>query len=312
MSKAENPAKTREAELYQLGVLACPDCGTAITSAHCPTCERTVVEAGNAPSLFPTRSRSISFNLHPDQLNPEKIPMQDFFHFPPRHGLPGSGVYHLDRAHVDVIQSLPKGQTFIEIGCGGGQMRDWVKAEGHTYLGTDISTERVHDWLQESGGADILCDAHALPFRDDSAAVIYSAAVWEHLAFPHLAAQEAARVLKTGGMHLGSMSFLEPWHDASYFHMTPLGVYQTLTLAGLRPLFIWPEREWHAFRAILEMGNKATRAMRFLGRFANGFYLSPKVAQHVLKHRKWPAQDDLIQPRAITAGAIKWIAVKGG
>lgn len=296
--------------LYQMGVLACPDCGAALAGPDCPECRRRIVDEGETPSIFPVSTRRISFDLTPDQLTPLSVLEEQFFHFPPRHGLPGSGVYHLDHAHVDIIKALAPGQMFIEVGCGGGQMRDWVRAQGHRYLGTDVSKERVHDWLQESGGADLLCDAHALPFRDRSVDVIYSAAVWEHLAFPHLAAREAARVLKPGGHLLGSMSFLEPWHDSSYFHMTPYGVYQTLVLAGLRPLYIWPECEWPGFIAVLEMGNKATRAVRFLGRIMNGFYLAPKIAQHVLKHRAWPGPEDLIRPRAIVAGAIKWIAVK--
>lgn len=295
-----------------MGILACPDCGAALTGPVCLTCGRSVVNEGDTPSLFPNKSRQISFDLTPDQLNPSKIPEDQFLRFPERHGLSGSGVYHLDLAHVDIINALSPERMFIEIGCGGGQMRNWIKGQGHHYLGTDVSKVRVHDWLQESGGADLLCDAHALPFRDQSADVIYSSAVWEHLAFPHLAAREAARVLKPGGMMLGSMSFLEPWHDSSYFHMTPYGVYQTLSLAGLRPVFIWPECEWSGFKAVLEMGNKATRAVQVLGRVMNGFYLSPKIAQHVLKHRSWPSNMDLIRPRAIVAGAIKWIAVKDG
>ena len=297
-------------QLYQSGVLACPDCQTNLTGPACDGCGRMLDAQDGTPSIFPTTPRSISFEMPPDWFNPGNIPEQEFFRFPNRHGLPGSGVYHLDHAHVDIIQGLPKDALFIEVGCGGGQMRDWVQTQGHRYIGTDVSKERVHDWLQQSGGADLLCDAHALPFQDAAADVIYSAAVWEHLAFPHLAAREAARVLKPGGYHLGSMSFLEPWHDSSYYHMTPYGVFQTLRLAGLRPLYIWPEKEWPAFKSVLEMGNKATRAIQFMGRVMNGFYLAPKIAQHVLRHKKWPAQDDLIRPRAIVAGAIKWIAVK--
>jgi ubiquinone/menaquinone biosynthesis C-methylase UbiE len=118
---------------------------------------------------------------------------------PPRRGQRGRPVHHLDHAHVWRLSDLPPGALVLETGFGGGQMRNWVEAHGLRYLGTDVSTERVHEWLRDSGGADLLCDAHALPLRDATVDAVYAAAVYEHLAFPILAASEAARVLKPGG-----------------------------------------------------------------------------------------------------------------
>jgi SAM-dependent methyltransferase len=232
------------------------------------------------------------------------------FRRPSASGQAGSGVYHLDKAHRAVFESLPAGAVVVETGCGGGQLRHWVTGLGLCYLGTDVATTRVHDWLQTFGGADVLCDAHRLPLRDASVDVVYAAAVYEHLAFPQLAAAEVARVLKPGGYFLGSASFLEPWHDESYFHMTPNGTYQLLTGAGLRPSHIWPERDWPGFRAILMMGNRATRAIAPLAAVMNGFYLFPSWLKCAVKTRGWPSEADMFETQAKVSGAIAWIAEK--
>ncbi|MCF3972628.1 class I SAM-dependent methyltransferase [Paracoccus salsus] len=260
--------------------------------------------------LFPTGSRRVSFDLPAGACDPSRLDVDAFYRYPKRHGQPRGGTYHLDRAHADVMADMRKDSLVIDLGCGGAQMREWVEGQGLRYLGTDVSKRRVHDWLQRHGGADILCDSHALPFRDGVADVLYSAAVWEHLAFPQLAAQEAARVLRPGGYHLGSASFLEPWHDSSYFHMTPFGIHMSLILAGLKPLYIWPETAWSGFVAIMQMGNKATKPLSFLGRIMNAWYLAPKAAQAALRNRRLPQPSDLILPRGIVSGAIAWIAQK--
>ena len=138
--------------------------------------------------------------------------------------------YHLDLAHLDVINQLSKNSHN-----SGNWVRWRSNAQVHSVrkaistCGTDISKTRVIKHLQEYGGPDVLCDAHFLPFADCTFDVVYSAAVTEHLACPYLAAQEIARCLKPGGHYLGNVSFLEPWHDNSFFHMSPLGAFELLT-----------------------------------------------------------------------------------
>lgn len=293
------------------GLFACCDCGAELEEfARCTACGRTFALRDGRPALFPEQPRDAVWRIPVAAFDPGAIPRDRTYRYPDRSGQEASGVYHLDRAHEDVLNGLPKGSLVLEIGCGGGQMRKWVKDRGLDYLGTDVSVERVHDWLAQHGGPDILCDAHALPIRSNSVDAVYAVAVWEHLAFPQLAAQEVRRVLKPGGYFLGSASFLEPWHDESYYHMTPNGTHMTLQLAGLDVLFIWPEVNWPGFRAMLVMGNKATRPLAWLGRLMNRFYLFPKQVQFFLGNRRWPGLDDLHTVRSTMAGAIAWIARK--
>lgn len=178
-------------------------------------------------------------------------------------------------------------------------MREPLKARGIRYIGTDISAVRVNDTLRAHGGPDLLADAHFLPFADEQFDLVYSAAVVEHLACPQLATHEVRRVLKPGGRFAGSVSFLEPWHDDSFYHMSPLGVFELMVQAGLKPEFVWPG--YSGFDALYGMGNKATRALLPLARFsAFAFRLGNR-----LKGRNRTVEDE-----AKVAGGINWIAVK--
>lgn len=293
------------------GLLCCPDCRSLqVSLERCDACGRLFEREDQRPKLMPSGGGSVCFDWPASAFSPAIIPDAEILQFPPNHGQAKGAIYHLDAAHEACLSRLPKGQRVLEVGCGGGQMRTFMRDRGLSYVGVDVAVDRVHDWLRSHGGPDLLCDAHVLPFRNEAFDVVYASAVWEHLAFPQLAAREAARVLKPGGLCLGSASFLEPWHDASYYHMTPYGVFMTLKLAGLEPVNIWPEARWSGFRAMLEMGNKATRPLRGLSALIYGWYLAPKVAQAWLRNKRRPTTDELLQPIAQMSGAIAWIARK--
>jgi hypothetical protein len=157
-----------------------------------------------------------------------------------------------------------------------------------------------------------LSDSHFLPFVDGVFNMVYSAAVTEHLACPFLAAQEVKRVLKPGGYYLGNVSFLEPWHDDSFFHMSPLGVYELLTQADFEIEHIWPGQGYHGFGAIMKMGNKATARLSFLGDALYFVYNSgAKARNRVNRWRKADAKDPIMDAARVS-GATDWIARRRG
>jgi len=114
---------------------------------------------------------------------------------------------------------------------------------GFKYVGVDF----------DGDGPDVLADAHALPFRDQTFEFVLSIAVLEHLAFPDVAMSEAFRVLKPGGTFIGTVAFLEPFHMDSYYHMTHLGTARALTQAGFDIVAMAPNLEWSGTRAQAEM-----------------------------------------------------------
>jgi ubiquinone/menaquinone biosynthesis C-methylase UbiE len=205
-----------------------------------------------------------------------------------------------------IIDRLKRGDRVLEIGCGGGQNRAYLQEKGLKYVGVDISRSRVYDWLRKYGGPDYLCDAHFLPFVDQQFDLVYCAAVFEHLACPFQAAQEVFRVLKPGGYFLGNVSFLEPWHDRSYFHMTPLGAIELLTQAEFQIEYVWPGRGYSGYLATLAMGSRGTRLMTVIGRALYGIYRLEHRLKEVIRRKEG---GDILN-RAKVAGAIDWIACR--
>lgn len=163
-----------------------------------------------------------------------------------------------------VTESLRPRQRLLDLGCGP---RDQARVAAHyglRYAGVDYS----------SPAADMLADAHALPFADASFDLVFSYAVFEHLHNPYMAAAEVARVLVPGGLFFGVVSQGEPFHQ-SYFHHTGYGVLALLTASGFAVERIWPSYDTlHALatmgryprliRALIEILHRFTRATPFL------------------------------------------------
>ena len=290
-----------------LSLLICPACSTPLQSySDCTACGANYSESDGTPVIIPTAAaRKVSFDFSQGR-STAGAQFQDCFSYPPRCGAAGSeNPYHLDLAHLDILEQLSSGSSVLEIGCGGGQMRTYLESKQLRYVGIDISKTRVYEHLQLYGGPDLLCDSHFLPFNQGSFDIVYSAAVTEHLACPYLAAQEVARVLKPGGYYLGNVSFLEPWHDDSFFHMSPLGVFELLTQADFEVIHIWPSKGYSGFKAIPSMGNKATRPLTFLGDIMYFMYNSGNRLRVLVKS---PDPKGNITDSARVAGATDWIA----
>ena len=81
--------------------------------------------------------------------------------------------------------------------------------------------------------ADVLADAERLPFADGVFDLVIAASSFEHFPNPWAAARETARVLAPGGCAVISLSFLEPYHARSHFHMSHLGAAKLFCDSGL-------------------------------------------------------------------------------
>ena len=138
----------------------------------------------------------------------------------------------------------------LDLGCGPRDQAPVAAHYGLRYVGIDYS----------SRGADILADAHSIPFANATFDVVLSYAVFEHLYNPFVAAQEVARVLKPGGVFAAVVSQGEPFHD-SYFHHTAFGVLSILQEAALRPIVLWPS--YDTLHALAVMG-KYPRVLRVM------------------------------------------------
>jgi len=97
----------------------------------------------------------------------------------------------------------------------GMGMEDLVKLP-ITFMETDIAF---------GPKTKIICDAHSLPFKDETFDAVIIQAVMEYLADPYQCAAEIHRVLKTGGLVYSETPFMQQVHgrEHDFTRLTHLG-----------------------------------------------------------------------------------------
>jgi len=151
-----------------------------------------------------------------------------------------------ERLTAELLSYFPKAKSrdsiMLDLGCGNGIHRVACERAGFEYLGVD----------RDSPAATILADAHALPLRDDSVDFVLSIAVLQYSPLPFAMTREVCRVLKPGGSFIGTVAFLEPFHD-TYYHHTHLGTANVLRQGGLAVHRVAPSDEWSVLVAQARM-----------------------------------------------------------
>jgi len=257
--------------------LVCPACGAQLTQqtggAACGRCKLHYPAAANGQldlRLQRPKSETVEFTLGGS-------PVPAGFEFKPLATNPQPALelaslsipWHLTRT---LVSHFPKALTndalMLDLGCGDGIHRDIAQAFGYEWVGLDYV-------LPE---APIRGDGHALPFADNSFEFILSIAVLEHIQFPFVMMQEAFRCLQPGGVLIGTVSFMEPFHNDSFYHHSHLATYNTLHNAGFEVQTVSPSPDWQALQAIGAMA---------LFRMAPGWLSRLLVAPLQALHRLW-------------------------
>lgn len=105
-----------------------------------------------------------------------------------------------------------KGKVGLDVGCAHGFLANLLAKEGvENIVGCDISKTAVNRAKSQAKTLELTdkttfltCDAHELPFKDESYDFVICAEVLEHLQDPQKAAAELTRVLKKGGTLLAT------------------------------------------------------------------------------------------------------------
>lgn len=137
---------------------------------------------------------------------------------------------------------LPASSIVIDLGCGTGVSVDLFKqsAPHSKWIGVDIEHSPEVNARTRDDAEFRTYDGVNIPAEPDSIDMIYSRQVFEHVRFPEQVLSSIARVLKPGGIFIGSTSHLEPYHSYSFWNYTPFGFKRLIDAAGLQLVEIRP------------------------------------------------------------------------
>lgn len=235
-------------------ILICPKCHSALEknstdNFSCQTCSEVypITESGGLDLRLRSEKKVINEvilgkplrlppNLPSSSLTLNSTPQNNFTGINLPHHLSGELLSYFPKASSD--QSI-----VLDLGCGDTIHRGVCEMAGFRYIGLDYSNSK----------APLLGDGHALPFRDASVEFVLMIAVLEHIQYPLVLMQEVKRVLKDGGVLIGTVSFLEPFHENSFYHHTHLGLYNDLTYAGFEVQQLAASEDWQVFDAQANM-----------------------------------------------------------
>jgi SAM-dependent methyltransferase len=259
--------------------LCCPECGTPFDSAtatpalHCAQC---LADFPAQPilDLRARRQRQVAIEVPALQSLRAEFPGVAIGR--PEVTYSGPPGLRDNRELLSVLQqTLAVSGSVLDLGCGPRDQALPVASLGHQYVGIDYTNP----------AADLLADAHALPFHDRSFDFVLSYAVLEHLHNPFLALSEIRRVLKPGGTLCGTVSLGEPFH-ASFFHLSAWGLQSACAANDLEILRLWTC--YDTLAGLAEMG-RYPRVLRLPLRILDR--LNARLPFLTPRKMRWPARE---------------------
>lgn len=172
--------------------LACPECGSDLSNdmqkIYCMQCSyQTRIQ--DQVDLRPSKAIQINLDL-PRTFNPlsvldsTDISRPKITYFGPRAKRDSSELFSALQPYL-----LPDSKV-LDLGCGPKDQAVPAGYLGYKYVGIDY----------DNRAADILADAHSIPFRSETFDCVFSYAVLEHLHNPFIVIEEIKRILKPGGI----------------------------------------------------------------------------------------------------------------
>jgi SAM-dependent methyltransferase len=157
---------------------------------------------------------------------------------------PGAQIPYIPRDHarqadprhyVDEVMTAPGApSTVVDLGCGNGRSAAWFRRwrADIEWIGVDLEASELARGIE--GEQVVLYDGVHLPFGDDSVPLVFSNQTFEHVRYPDALLAQIGRVLVPGGLFIGSVSQMEPYHAGSIWGgYTPYGWEALCRDAGL-------------------------------------------------------------------------------
>ncbi len=188
--------------------LRCPVCRSALVALRCTGCAREYPARGDVPVLL---DGSISL-FRPEEIVPETMRKPGLGRFLPELGenLKAAANY---RRFVELVG---RGRVLVVGGRILGEGMEALASSGLELVETDVAL---------GPRTQIVCDAHSLPFADETFDGVIAQAVLEHVLDPVRCVAEMHRVLKPAGLVYAETPFMQQVHAGAYdFHrFTHLG-----------------------------------------------------------------------------------------
>lgn len=160
--------------------------------------------------------------------------------------------------------------TVYDLGCGEAPYRDFILDSASSYVGVDWegSPHKIN--------ADIIADLNKpLPISSEGADVVIAISVLEHLSEPKVMLNEAARILKEGGLLLLQIPWQWRIHEApfDYYRYSPYGIRVLCEDAGFFDITIKPIGGFFEMMAL----KINYFSLRCLGSFSSFKWLSQRL-----------------------------------
>ncbi len=176
---------------------------------------------------------------------------------------------------------LRKEMKVYDIGCGSKPFKAYMVGREIPYIGVDIE-----DGFYDPGHIDLVGSAYAVPAEDGCADAVISNQVIEHLERPLEALDEAARILKKGGILFLAFPFLYPLHALphDYGRYSQFYMDKILTEKGFEILHVKPiggfwyciALFWHQYLQAFDRSLlKNLRVVKILSMFGQWLLLVP-------------------------------------
>lgn len=193
--------------------------------------------------------------------------------------------------------------SILDLGCGAGEFAQRVMLETLD-CGIDLSVRQVAR-AARTGKYRELCqgDAGVLPFADESFATILSISALEHMVDPDRVLAEGFRVLKPGGMFVGTVVLRDLHQHLSYSRLLQRAGLRWLANLYIRTqdrLFqhvtmlseqcwrrLWEEAGFEIEQCRRVVSPRITRLWDMLLPLAFPYWLGRKVGLNLVWHPRW-------------------------
>lgn len=188
--------------------LRCPVCHGSLAELRCAGCGRVYPLRGDVPVLL---DRAVSL-FEPASIQPETARAPGMGRFLPELGENLKAAENYRR----FAELIGRGRVLVVGGRILGEGMSALAKSGLELVETDVAL---------GPRTQIVCDAHALPFADETFDGVIAQAVLEHVLDPVKCVAEMRRVLKRGGVVYAETPFMQQVHAGAYdFHrFTHLG-----------------------------------------------------------------------------------------